>query len=44
VAFQRQFQIDKPYEIVSSDTISLLFKDGEWEGFYKRYPDSGWFQ
>ena len=38
---QRQFQVDKPYEIVSSDTIGVLFKNGEWEGFYRRYPDSG---
>ena len=38
---QRQFQVDKPYEIVNSDTIGVLFKDGAWEGFYKRYPDSG---
>ncbi|MGA3200836.1 MAG: hypothetical protein ABSD89_15745 [Halobacteriota archaeon] len=38
---QRQFQIEKPYEIVSSDAIGVLFKDSGWDSFYKRYPDSG---
>lgn len=38
---QRQFQIDEPYEIVNSDTIDLLFKQGDWDGFYTRYPGSG---
>jgi hypothetical protein len=38
---KRQFQIEKSYEIVSSDTIGALFKDGGWDSFYKRYPDSG---
>src|SRR5215468_9833252 len=37
---QRLFQIEKPYEIVSSDTIEAVFKDGGWNGFYKRYPES----
>jgi hypothetical protein len=43
---QRRFQVEKPYELVSSDTVNLLFKergaDG-WQDFYKRYPDSGGF-
>jgi hypothetical protein len=38
---QRQFQVEKPYEIVNSDTIDLLFKQSGWNGFYARYPDSG---
>ena len=38
---QRQFQIEKDYEIVNSDTIRTLFKDGGWDSFYKRYPHSG---
>jgi len=39
---QRKFQIAKPYELVSAETIDLFFKNGGWEdGFYKRYPDSG---
>jgi len=43
---QRRFQIEKPYELVSSDAINLPFKekgmDG-WQSFYKRHPDSGGF-
>src|SRR5208283_20017 len=42
---QRQLQIQKPYELMSSDTITLSFKkqgDG-WDGFYKRHPSSGGF-
>ncbi len=38
---KRQFQIERSYEVVSSDTIKGLFKDGGWGGFYKRYPESG---
>jgi hypothetical protein len=38
---QRLFQIEKPYEIVNSDMIDLLFKQSGWEGFYARYPNSG---
>jgi hypothetical protein len=38
---QRRFQIEKPYEIVSSDSIRVASKDGGWEGFHKRYPNSG---
>jgi hypothetical protein len=38
---KRQFQIEKAYKVVSSDTIETLLKDGGWDGFYKRYPDSG---
>jgi hypothetical protein len=38
---KRQFQIEKPYEILNSDGIEVLFKNGGWEGFYKRYPSSG---
>lgn len=45
--FQRRFQIEKPYELVSSDTLNLLFKGlglvGRWRDFYKRYPNSGGF-
>jgi hypothetical protein len=39
--FQRRFQIEKPYEIVNSDTILMLLREGGWDGFYERYPDSG---
>lgn len=38
---QRQFQIEKPYEIVSANTIEILFKEDGWDAFYKRYPESG---
>jgi hypothetical protein len=38
---QRQFWVSKAYEIVSSDTIRVLFNEEDWDGFYKRYPDSG---
>jgi hypothetical protein len=38
---QRQFQIEKPYEIVNSDTIAIVQKEGGWNGFYNRYPNSG---
>lgn len=38
---QRKFQTEKPYEIVSSETIATLFKQDGWDAFYKRYPGSG---
>jgi hypothetical protein len=38
---QRQFRIEKDYEVVNSETIRTLFKDGGWNGFYKRYPYAG---
>ena len=37
---QRRFQIEKPYEIVSSDGIRAAFREGGWDGFDKRYPNS----
>jgi hypothetical protein len=36
---QRRFQIEKPYEILSSDAIGVSAKG--WDSFYKRYPRSG---
>lgn len=38
---QRRFEIEKPHEIVPSDTIELTFKESGWNGFFARYPDSG---
>ena len=38
---QRKFQLEKPYEIVNSDTIKLLTDGWNWAGFHKRYPSSG---
>jgi hypothetical protein len=37
---QRNFQTENTYELVTSDTLKLLFSDGDWNGFYKRYPGS----
>ncbi len=38
---QRRFEIDKPCELVSTETIGTLIKNYNWDDFYKRYPDSG---
>lgn len=40
---QRQFEMQKPYELVSSNAIRLSFKEHSkgWDGFYERYPGSG---
>jgi hypothetical protein len=38
---RRQFEIEKPYEVVSSDAIGVLLQGGGWNSFYKHYPDSG---
>lgn len=38
---QREFKIDKPYELVNTETIGTLIRDFNWDDFYKRYPDSG---
>jgi hypothetical protein len=40
---QRNFHTDDPYELVTSDTLNVLFGNGDWDGFYKRYPSSGGF-
>lgn len=40
-ALQRHFKIEKPYELVSEDTIRAALVEGDWENFYKRYPGSG---
>ena len=37
---QRNFKTDDSYELVTSDTLKLLFSHGDWDGFYKRYPGS----
>lgn len=39
---QRRFEIEKPYEIVSSDDIGVS-SPNYWKNFYKRYPGSGGF-
>ena len=38
---QHEFQSEKPYELVSSDTIKAVFNEHSWETFYRRYPGSG---
>ncbi|MDR3747151.1 MAG: hypothetical protein P4M04_03185 [Acidobacteriota bacterium] len=40
---RRNFEIDKPYELIYSDQIKTLFASGGdgWQAFYERYPDSG---
>lgn len=35
---QRKFQTQKSYELVSSEALKLLPKQGFWKEFYKRYP------
>jgi hypothetical protein len=37
---QRQFQIEKPYEIVDKATIGPLLKGG-WDRYHDQYPRSG---
>jgi hypothetical protein len=41
---QRQFEIDRPYEMAASDEIKTIFKTegtGGWKTFYERHPYSG---
>ena len=38
---QHQFQLERPYKLLNSDTSRILFKSHGWEGFYELYPDSG---
>ena len=38
---QRRFEIDKPYELVNTETIRTLIKRDNWDDFYTWYPDSG---
>lgn len=43
---QRKFEIERPYELIRSDTIEQFFKergpDG-WKDFNRRYPGAGGF-
>jgi hypothetical protein len=40
---KRQFRIEKPYEIVSKQTLALLRGQGldSWDDYFDRYPRSG---
>jgi hypothetical protein len=43
---QRRFQIERPYELVRSDTIQQFFTEHGpegWHDFIERYPNSGGF-
>lgn len=40
---QRQFKSEKPYEIVSAETLKTVFENGWWGAFNKRHPESGGF-
>ena len=40
-ALQRHFEIKKPYDLVSEDTIRAVLVEGDWDNFYKRYSGSG---
>ena len=38
---QRQFSIEKPYELIAYDELRSALKPGSGENFYKQHPDSG---
>src|SRR4051812_46834802 len=40
---KQRFQIPRAYDILSSEVTSSFLKAGDWEAFYKRYPESGGF-
>ena len=40
---RKQFDIETPYKLVSSEQILELIKTQGWAGFNKAYPDSGAF-
>jgi hypothetical protein len=40
---QEKIKVERPFQLVSSDIILGLVKKESWEGFYKKYPDSGGF-
>jgi len=43
---ERQFQIERPYKLVPSDTIHKFFNEHGpegWHDFYREYPNSGGF-
>jgi hypothetical protein len=42
---QRHFQIERPYELVRSDTIGQFFQERGpegWKDFHERYPEFRW--
>ncbi len=38
---QQKLSIETPYKIIASDEFKSVFKQGDWENFYRQYPDSG---
>ena len=38
---QSQFADTKPYNIIAKDEVDKIFKHGNWEDFYKKYPEAG---
>jgi hypothetical protein len=38
---QRQFAIEKPYELMGSNEWNAIFQEGGWNKFYERHPNSG---
>jgi hypothetical protein len=38
---QTRFSIEKPYDLISFNELKSLVKQGGWENFYKRHPNSG---
>jgi len=38
---QRDFGIEKPYELIAYDELKPGLKQEGWENFYKQYPNSG---
>jgi hypothetical protein len=41
MVLQRRYKIDRPYELVTTETIGNFIRDFNWDEFYKRYPGSG---
>jgi hypothetical protein len=38
---QRQFNLEKPYELLTASQIESAFGQGGWDRFYEMHPDSG---
>ena len=40
---QAKFKLEIPYQLISFEKILFITKAEGWDGFYKKYPDSGGF-
>jgi hypothetical protein len=38
---QSRFDIEKPYLLITPEEFKSAFAQGNWEAFYRQYPDSG---